>query len=173
MDKIEKIDNDNMDTKKRFETFTVTIAKIHHHVQKIKALEMEEYPGLKGNAVMCIFILHNHPEGLTITELAAKCSEDKAAVSRSISNMEKHGYVAGEMPAGKNYRNKLRLTHKGIVCAENISKRIESAVTGGGNSLTWEEREVFYDCLLRISDSLGIKFKTICCLLYTSDAADE
>ena len=152
MDKIEKIDNDNMDTKKRFETFTVTIAKIHHHVQKIKALEMEEYPGLKGNAVMCLF---NHPEGLTITELAAKCSEDKAAVSRSISNMEKHGYVAGEMPAGKNYRNKLRLTHKGIVCAENISKRIESAVTGGGNSLTWEEREVFYDCLLRISDSLN------------------
>ena len=152
---MKKQENPNsLSAKKRFEIFTVTIAKIQHSVQKIKAIEMEGYPGLKGNAVMCIFILHNHPEGLTITELAAKCSEDKAAVSRSISSMEKHGYVVGNLPSGKNYRNKLKLTQKGLSCAENISKRIESAVTGGGNSLSDKEREIFYDYLLRISASL-------------------
>ena len=64
-----------------FEVFINTINQINHSIQVIKNNEMIKYD-LKGNHVMCLYQLRQHKDGLTSTELARLCGEDKAAISR-------------------------------------------------------------------------------------------
>ena len=75
----------------RFEVFTVLMAKIRRNVQRLKNEEVAEY-NLKSPHVSCLYHLFKH-ESLTATELCELCSEDKAAISRSIVQLEKEGYT--------------------------------------------------------------------------------
>ena len=95
----------------RFETFATTIATINRYVQKIKSMEMKTL-GLKGTHVMCLYSLGKHPEGLTATQLCRLCGEDKAAISRTITELTekdlcaprrpgKSGLTGPEFPDGK------------------------------------------------------------------------
>ena len=89
----------------RFETFTARISSIYRCIQKIKSMEI----GLKGSHVMCLFHLgrqdDGHPGsaggGLTAGELCALCGEDKAAISRSIAELEERGYLLRPDADGK------------------------------------------------------------------------
>ena len=51
-------------------------------------------------------------------------------------------------------RDILHLTEEGISLAEKINVLISGWVISGGESLTEEEREIFYRCLKKISDNL-------------------
>ena len=75
----------------RFEMFTVLMAKIRRNIQRIKTEEMAEYD-LKIPHVSCLYYLYVH-ESLTATELCEICYEDKAAISRSLDQLEIRGYV--------------------------------------------------------------------------------
>lgn len=70
----------------RFETFSLSILELNRYLQKIKELEMKQF-GLKANHTMCLYYLGQHPEGLTATQLTELCKEDKAAVSRCLSQL--------------------------------------------------------------------------------------
>ena len=72
----------------RFELFTTTITQIYKNLQRIKMQEMSGFE-LRGTYVMCMFELNRNPEGLTITQLSQLCGEDKAAISRTISELVK------------------------------------------------------------------------------------
>ena len=95
----------------RFADFMAGITECHRYVLRIKNLEMTEL-GLKGHHMMCLFCLGRSEEGLTAAQLAAMCFEDKAAISRSIADLENGGYVAPADPNVK-YRSTLVLTEKG------------------------------------------------------------
>lgn len=98
----------------RFGLFVTSITQIYRHMQKIKQLEMTEF-GLRGSHVMCVYNLSRHKNGLTPTELCTLCEEDKGAVSRTLSELKKLGYINytpiifGE----KKYRQKITLTEEG------------------------------------------------------------
>ena len=79
----------------RFETFVTTISTIHRYMQKIKSTEMKTL-GLKGTHVMCLYSLGKHPEGLTATQLCRLCGEDKAAISRAITELTDKKFVCSE-----------------------------------------------------------------------------
>lgn len=97
----------------RFETFITSIVQIYRCVQNIKSREMTEL-GLRGTHVMCLFNLRRHEEGLTASGLSAICEEDKAAVSRALSQLEEKGLVHVEdNDAGRRYRSNVRLTETG------------------------------------------------------------
>ena len=70
----------------RFETFSLSILELNRYLQKIKELEMKQF-GLKASHTMCLYYLGQHPEGLTATQLTELCKEDKAAVSRCLSQL--------------------------------------------------------------------------------------
>ena len=95
----------------RFETFTVLIARINRGIKRIKAEEMAEF-GLKGPHVSCLYYLSCCGE-MTAAELCERCDEDKAAISRSLDDLEKNGYITCASGAGKRYKSPLRLTEKG------------------------------------------------------------
>lgn len=50
---------------------------------------------------MCLYYLGKHPEGLTTSELTKLCCEDKAAVSRALSQLESGGLIVREAPENK------------------------------------------------------------------------
>lgn len=135
----------------RFEQFTTTITQIYKNLQKVKMQEVADLE-LRGTHVMCLFQLNRHPEGLTVTQLSNLCGEDKAATSRTVSDLIKKGLVTNEQE--KKYRVPIRLTAKGENIANQIDKQATQAVEAVGQGLTDEEREIFYKSLTIISENL-------------------
>ena len=76
----------------RFSAFVGGITECYKYIQRIKAAEMTEF-GLKGTHVMCLFYLAQNPEGLTAAQLCALCQEDKAAISRTLSELAEKGFL--------------------------------------------------------------------------------
>lgn len=139
----------------RFETFTGSILELSRYVQKIKEIEMKPF-GLRANHVMCLYHLGKNPQGLTVTQVAESCKEDKAAVSRCLSQLVERGLVQGDFPTDKrSYRTMLTLTGAGRELVEKIYQRVDAAMAGGGTGLTEQQREIFYTAMETIIDNLS------------------
>ncbi len=135
----------------RFEAFTGGITACYRYIQKIKATEMTGL-GLKGTHVMCLYYLHRSEEALTAAKLGSLCCEDKAAISRTLADLEERGYVAPV--SGKKYRAALKLTPAGIQAAEQMRDLIADWVGIGGDGLTEHQRSEFYSTLSAIAENL-------------------
>lgn len=138
----------------RFETFITNMNQINRSIQMIKNREMEKY-GLKGTHVMCLYQLKQHPEGLTATELATLCGEDKAAISRGLSKLECEEMISFTDIAGKKrYRTTITLTEQGIQVCDQMSQKIEELLDIENYEISEEERENFYRVFTSIADRL-------------------
>ncbi len=135
----------------RFEAFAGGITACYRYLQKIKTTEMTEL-GLKGTHVMCLYYLHRSGKGLTAAQLRGLCCEDKAAISRTLADLEERGYL--EPVAGKKYRAALMLTRSGVQAAEQMEDLIADWVNIGGAGLTEQQRSEFYATLALIADNL-------------------
>ena len=135
----------------RFELFCNTINRIHRNLQRIKLKEMEEF-GLKGIHVMCLFELNHNPEGLTLTQLSNLCEEDKAAISRAVSELTRRKLVTSD--SVKKYRSLITLTKDGKTAAAKIDEKAEAAVIAVSGDLTEEQRNALYQMLTYISNNL-------------------
>lgn len=134
----------------RFQDFVSGISSCYKYIQHIKSMEMAEF-GLKGAHVMCLFFLHQNPQGLTASRLCQLCAEDKAAISRTISSLQREGFIAS---SDKKYRALLQLTQKGNQVAQQFTQLIEQWVDFGGSGLSEEDRTTFYQALNLISNNL-------------------
>lgn len=139
----------------RFESFAVSVMELGRQVQKIKELEMEGL-GLKASHTMCLYCLGQHPEGLTATQLVERCREDKAAISRCLNQLMERGLVVRQTPEKQRaYRCRHFLTPEGIQLVEKMNARIQAALSTGGNGLTAEQRENFYQAMDLIRENLA------------------
>ncbi len=137
-----------------FEQLTGGVTRIYKSIQKIKRLHMDSI-GLKGTHVMCIHYLYTHPEGLTGTELCSKCREDKAGISRILSDLEESRMIYYQDTGnGKKYRAKAFLTEEGVSYGAKVNAYIARAVVAGGNGLDAHDTEIFYRVLFTIADNL-------------------
>lgn len=138
----------------RFERFVISITELHRYLQKLKELEMGQL-NLKAGYTMCLYYLGKHPEGLTATQLTELCKEDKAAISRTLSQLSAKGLVSCEIPEHKrSYRTLYYLTETGTATVHKISSRIYSALAHGGDGMTEEQRISMYGSLEQISRNL-------------------
>lgn len=141
----------------RFEKLTAGVSQIYKNIQRIKKHRMNSI-GLKGTHVMCIYYLNQYPNGLTASDLCDKCREDKAGISRILSDLEHNGYIIYEqtntLNEKKKYRARAILTEKGRESASKVNELILNATLAGGMGLTDEERKIFYRVLFKISDNL-------------------
>lgn len=140
----------------RFENFTVTILKLGKLVQKIKIAEMSAY-GLKAIHVMCVYFAGISP--VTAVELSRLTSEDKAAISRALSQLKQKGYV--NYAAGA-YNAEVTLTEEGKKLFGVINVRAGAAVNYAGKDLSEEERTVLYKALASISYNLEEYYENLC-----------
>lgn len=141
----------------RYELLSSSVSSMYHDIQKIERVEMSKF-GLKGPHAQCILALNRHPEGLTISQLCEICDKDKAAISRTISELETVGMVLRGERNGSRYRAPLTLTEQGITAAQAVSERAHLAVEQAGLGLDDQQRQVFYQVLALISHNLH----TIC-----------
>lgn len=137
---------------KRFETFTVLIAKINRNIKKIKNQEMSDY-NLRSAHVSCLYYLYTN-RSLTATELCDKCAEDKATISRCIDYLEKNDFLTYENKNTKRYRSSIVLTEKGAAVGKKIADKINRVLDEVSTGLTETERVEFYRCLAVISHNL-------------------
>ena len=140
----------------RFDAFVSGITSCYKYIQRIKSLEMTEF-GLKGTHVMCLYYLRQNPAGLTASQLCGLCAEDKAAISRTVSELRSRGYITSL--SDKAYRALLTLTSAGQEIARKFDNLIEGWVTAGGDGLTDEERSDFYKTLSAIAENLRTRIE--------------
>lgn len=137
---------------KRFETFTHLIAKANRLVFKIKTEEMEKF-NLRSSHVSCLYYLYKG-KTLTAKELSDICGEDKANLSRTVSYLEKNGFVKCESTAKKRYQSALFLTEQGLSVARVIADKIDAVLERASLGLSEENRLVFYNSFSLICANL-------------------
>ena len=139
---------------KRFETFVTVITDIYRSIQRIKIQEMSDF-GLKGTHVMCLFYLQKNPEGITAAQLVKYCEEDKAAISRTLKELNEQELILyHDLPGQRRYRSLITLTEKGNTITTVMNQKIEQMVEIASKGFTKEERMIFYRVLLKISANL-------------------
>lgn len=136
----------------RFEQFTSLIIRITKSIRKIKTIEMNIH-GLKSSHVSCLYYLYICGP-MTAGALCEKCEEDKSAISRALKALEETGYVQMCSEKDAKYKNRLALTEKGKAVGQKISDEILLILADLALVTTHEERVVFFDCLLKISNGL-------------------
>ncbi len=137
---------------KRFQMFTVLIAKAARCIRRIKTEEMAEFQ-LKSPHVSCLYYLYKTP-ALTAKELCDICDEDKANISRSVKYLEEQGYLYSHSKGQKRYQTPLELTLRGKEIAAQIAEKIDRVLQQVGEVLSEGDRAVFYRSLTLITDHL-------------------
>lgn len=141
----------------RFEQFCTAISGIQRCIQKIERVEMAKY-GLKGPHCTCMVAMSRYPDGITAARLCEICDKDKAAISRTVSELEQAGMVLRHDPDGKRYRSQLRLTEKGREIAEYVNELVFLAVSKASAGYDKETQQTFVRVLSLIAGNLH----TIC-----------
>lgn len=93
---------------------------------------------------------------MTAAELSERCEEDKAAVSRALDYLEREGYLEAPTKSPKRYKRPLVLTEKGKQAGDAIVSKIDQVLHEVDDSLTHDQREVFYQNLTAISNRLDV-----------------
>lgn len=118
----------------RFEQFSSLISGIYRDIQKLKA-KWTEPLGMKSVHIFWVYLLKNHPDGLTAAELSRHSQSNRSLVSREIRELIDLGYVAHINTSQKSsYGNKLILTESGMKIAQRISEAsldIQNKVNAG------------------------------------------
>lgn len=140
-----------------YEYFSQSVSCIYHDIQKIERMEMEKF-GLKGPHAQLLLAMRRHPEGITSARLREICEKDKAAISRSLAELEGKGMVCRNTVNGTAYRAKLVLTEQGVAAADAVSEKARQAVEQAGAGLEDDKRKIFYQVLALIAGNLH----TIC-----------
>ena len=126
---------------------------IHHSIQKIQRVEMARY-GLKGPHAQCLLIISQYPEGITAARLCELCEKDKAAISRTVAELEEADMLIRRDPEGKRYRSRLYLTEKGAEVAGNVGRLVHRAVSQASEGYGEKDREIFIHVLNLIAGNL-------------------
>ena len=118
----------------RFEQFSSLISGIYRDIQKLKT-KWTEPLGMKSVHIFWVYLLKNHPEGLSASELSRHSQSNRSLVSREIQELINLGYVyAEDIPKQRRYGQKLRLTESGLAVAQRISEaslEIQHVVNAG------------------------------------------
>ena len=137
----------------RFEQFSASVACIYRNIQKIERIEMAKY-GLKGPHAQTLLAMSRFPEGVTSGELVKLCDKDKAAISRTVAELEREGMINRVGRNGNLYRAALILTDRGREAAHIVGERAKQAVEAASAGLSDEHRKVLYTALELIAGHL-------------------
>lgn len=125
----------------RFAQFILAVDRLQKCVQELEMYYAPEF-GVKGVHILWVDMLLSYPEGLTASELAAKCSINRSLVSREIGYLREQGYVSAVN--GRGYNQPITLTEKGKRAAQGISERIKEIQGAVDTGVTREELATFY-----------------------------
>lgn len=137
-----------MDVKQeRFEDFATLIGGIYGNIRRIKSAYTRQL-GLKEVHIFWLYLLREHPGGLSASELAAAGKSDRSLVSREIDSLMEQGIICTREGSGRRrYGWKLELTDKGKALAERISQVAMEVQDTVSRDIDRRELENFYKTL--------------------------
>lgn len=141
----------------KYELFSASVSSLYRDIQRIERRETVKY-GMKGPHAQCLLAMSRYPEGITATQICDICEKDKAAVSRTLAELEENGLVLRTARNGSRYRALLTLTEKGKDAARTVNEKAQIAVELAGAGLDDAQREIFYAVL----DVIAGNLHTIC-----------
>lgn len=141
----------------KYELFSASVSSLYRDIQRIERRETAKY-GMKGPHAQCLLAMSRYPEGITATQICDICEKDKAAVSRTLAELEENGLVLRTARNGSRYRALLTLTEKGKDAARTVNEKAQIAVELAGAGLDDAQREIFYAVL----DVIAGNLHTIC-----------
>ena len=141
----------------RFERFSGAIGRIYRDIQKIEADEMTRY-GLRGAHAQYLVAMVTQSEGVTAAQLCRLCDKDKAAISRTLAELETAGMITRIDPNGKRYRSRLYLTDKGRAVAKQVDDRVHQAVSLVSEGYDVATREIF----VHVLDMIAVNLQNLC-----------
>lgn len=136
----------------RYEQFAGSVLCLYRYIQKIQRVEMAKY-GLKGSHAQCLLVMNRYPEGITAAQLSQISDKDKAAISRTLSELAREGLVERKSTSN-TYRAPLLLTEKGLDAAMRVDQIARKAVEQAGAGLTESRRADFYATLDLLATNL-------------------
>ena len=136
----------------RYEQFAGSVLCLYRYIQKIQRVEMAKY-GLKGSHAQCLLVMNRYPEGITAAQLSQISDKDKAAISRTLSELAREGLVERKSTS-YTYRAPLFLTEKGLDAAMRVDQIARKAVEQAGAGLTESRRADFYATLDLLATNL-------------------
>ena len=138
----------------RYAQFRVNAESLSKNLQKYENSKMSSV-GMRGIHALCLFHLGRHPQGMTVTELAAACEVDKALTSRVVAELLEGGYAAYKDPEQKNYRNKVVLTRRGKGCLRRVTLWVCDAIRDLKDEITRDELNTFFRVMMVLNNYLG------------------
>lgn len=114
--------------------------------------------GMKGAHTQCLLAMSHYPAGITASGLCEICDKDKAAISRTVAELERKGLVHRDVKNNGGYRAALKLTDLGQDTANHVKERAQCAVAKAGEGLDDAQREALYKAL----DLLAANLQEIC-----------
>ena len=131
----------------RFEQFSALIGGIYRDIQKLKN-KWTEPLGMKSVHIFWVYLLRNHPEGLSAAELSRHSRSNRSLVSREMQELIDLGYVAYATDGKtRRYGQKLILTEKGSQVAQRISEASLDIQTQVSCTIAEEDLTNFYQTL--------------------------
>jgi len=131
----------------RFEQFSNLISGIYWDIQKLKA-KWTEPLGMKSVHIFWVYLLKNHPEGLTASEISRYSQSNRSLVSREIQDLINLGYVQAEkVTSHRRYGQKLILTQSGLEVAKFIGQTSLDIQNQVNTGVSEEDLEVLYRTL--------------------------
>ena len=103
----------------KYEEFSLGIHELYSSMHKNESVVMGKY-GLRGAYVKYLVAMFQNPDGLTISQLCEVCDQDKAAVSRAVSELVGREFIWRDNPRGNHYRARLKLTERGESLAREV-----------------------------------------------------
>ena len=118
----------------RFEQFNTLISGIYRYIQKLKT-KWTAPLGMKSVHIFWVYLLKNHPEGLSAAELSQLGQTNRSLVSREIQELVDLGYVYTDPSTEhRRYGQKFHLTSAGEAAANRIADatlHIQNTVNAG------------------------------------------
>ncbi len=137
----------------RYEQFSAAIAILYHDIQRIERMEMARF-GLKGPHAQCLLTMSRYPQGITAAQLCELTEKDKAAISRTVAELEAAGLLTRLERNGIRYRAMLVLTEAGVTAAQQVEQRACQVVTQASTDMSDEQRAFLYGTLSQIAENL-------------------
>lgn len=138
----------------RFGQFTNGILKISKTWNKVAAEEMKAY-GLHASHVHYLIVLKQNPKGLTSQEIIDIIQKDKSDVSRLLNSLIKSGLVKKESIHQRGYGGTFSLTERGDKVAEEVGKKVRTAVGLANANIPADKLGIFYEVLEALNDNIS------------------
>ena len=140
----------------RYELFSSAVSTLYHDIQRIERQEMTKF-GLKGPHAQCLLAMSRFPDGITSAQLCEITEKDKAAISRTVAELEQAELLKRVERNGVRYRALLFLTEKGAAAAKQVDEKASLAVEQASGM-----NEEQYTLLYKMLDQIAKNLHTIC-----------